>query len=544
MRDVREQLENLFVASKTLYKPDLCAICFQTLKSTRKRAYTKRRKREGRPVKQELGEIPPVKVEPENESQCEPNDSAGSNENNPDDENLAGHSKKADKDYDPVEEDEEDLSDTSRNDSDGSDGETNVVTENNSEEQKKFKPGQKLGLQEVITDLDPKVLDYVGESVDPKQSFQCKFCEKRFAYANKFVRHLDSHPEVVDRIDKPFKCSLCSARFLRRFNLKTHRRSHSDDRPYKCSYPPCTASFKDKHTMMSHETMHIGCKKPHVCEFCSKAFKKRYVLETHKRVHTGARPYMCKFCGFCCSQKQNLVIHERQHTKERPFQCKFCDKGFFQMIQLQRHEMDHTGQRPYVCEVCGYACKAKSYLQQHMGTHLAERPFKCDHCDFTSKRKENLRVHMKVHSTDKEFACSHCSKMFKHRDSLKKHEKRHFLEPGQAQRQKRVKPVISSSGSDGKPSESKPQGQGSQSRTFQGSQSRILKPPPAVHTIEQAPDIERYNLQENRMLIPHQGYSSSYSAMGMVPHRHVAPHTVIQASTHEYEPVDVVFNIL
>ena len=36
--------------------------------------------------------------------------------------------------------------------------------------------------------------------------------------------------------------------------------------------------------------------KPWVCDTCGQAFKKRYNLVTHFRVHTGEKPYACKYC--------------------------------------------------------------------------------------------------------------------------------------------------------------------------------------------------------------------------------------------------------
>ncbi|XP_072045079.1 uncharacterized protein [Amphiura filiformis] len=492
VRDVQHELSKLF-ANIATYKPDLCGICLG-IAVNKEQKKQKRKTCEKIVVKEEI-----VSEDDDGKEQ-----------------NVSGD-----------ETDEykvESNSSQSDDDNDEDDAKQTMVI--------KYE-GLKYDFKSITADLDPKVIDLVEESDNPKQCLKCKFCNKQFTYVNSLLRHITTHTGS-NAVEKPFKCNLCEAAFDRRYNLKIHGRKHSEHRPFKCNFPPCTATFKDKHTLAGHEETHTGAEKRHKCEFCSKVFKKRYVLETHLRVHTGDKPYMCKFCGFCCTQKQNLVIHERQHTKEKPFRCKFCNKGFYQGVQLQQHEMDHTGAHPYVCEICGYTCKAKSYLKQHMSIHRSERPFKCSKCDYTSKRRENIRSHERVHTTEKPFKCSQCSKLFKHKDSLTKHERRHSSRDtdgySRVQRQRKRKP---------NPGIKPPQLQ----------LSNAPKDPPVI--VGGGSPVERFPHQENRMLIPpaplHQGYPASgyNSSMGILTH-HIVTHPQVSShsSAHEYEPVDVVFNML
>ncbi|KAI9283543.1 hypothetical protein BC943DRAFT_362124 [Umbelopsis sp. AD052] len=71
----------------------------------------------------------------------------------------------------------------------------------------------------------------------------------------------------------------CSKTFMRLYNLKSHSRTHTDDRPFKCSV--CGQAFSRNHDLKRHCKIHGG-DKPHHCPTCGKQFSRLDALKRHK----------------------------------------------------------------------------------------------------------------------------------------------------------------------------------------------------------------------------------------------------------------------
>ncbi|RDB25293.1 Transcriptional regulator CRZ1 [Hypsizygus marmoreus] len=92
------------------------------------------------------------------------------------------------------------------------------------------------------------------------------------------------------RNEAHFVCPVpgCGSTFTRRFNLRGHLRSHTEERPYVCEWPGCNKGFARQHDCKRHQALHTAKSQANVCRGCKKAFSRLDALNRHLRSDGGA----------------------------------------------------------------------------------------------------------------------------------------------------------------------------------------------------------------------------------------------------------------
>lgn len=179
------------------------------------------------------------------------------------------------------------------------------------------------------------------------------------------------------------------------------------------------------------ETLGVASARPkkYVCDFvnCDRAYSKPSLLEQHRRSHSDERPFRCTIagCGKAFLRNSHLKAHALSHEtqEEKPFHCSVCGKGVNTRQHLRRHELTHT--KSFVCpyEVCGEQFYKHQSLRHHI-LSVHEKTLTCEVCKKSFSRPYRLAQHkLKYHLDSPAYQCDHegCFRNFNTWSALQQH---------------------------------------------------------------------------------------------------------------------------
>ncbi|KAL4223183.1 Kelch-like protein 29 [Mactra antiquata] len=247
---------------------------------------------------------------------------------------------------------------------------------------------------------------------------------------------IDEEGRVVKKAKKPkhpgtkkvrerkhFPCSLCSRTLTSRKRQMFHEYSkHGVQIDLKdvtfqlcaCSEEGCKYVAANRHNLDMHMKSRHGEARPHVCEFCGKAFKLPNILAIHLNIHTGSKIWKCTDCGEQFNQQSGLQIHiKRYHMGESSWteMCHMCSDKFLKKADLAWHLFKAHNQalpdnyKMYTCDICGFSSMKYQQYKQHRERHDGIKNFTCPICQKGCSTKSELRRHVSFHG-EKKYKCT------------------------------------------------------------------------------------------------------------------------------------------
>lgn len=310
-----------------------------------------------------------------------------------------------------------------------------------------------------ITDADMSVYDFKedrsgmnrGMRMQPRKpitglpsQLMCSYCNYTSPKRYLLTRHMKTHSE-----ERPHKCSICDRGFKTVASLQNHINTHTGTKPHKCK--ECDSAFTTSGELVRHVRYRHTYEKPHRCTECDYSSVELSKLKRHMRSHTGERPYACPHCAYASPDTYKLKRHLRVHTGEKPYICDVCDARFTQSNSLKAHMLIHSGNKPvYQCELCPTTCGRKTDLKIHiqklhtsdkpipcrkcgksfpdrytykihLKTHEGEKCFRCDFCPYAALNQRHLESHILTHTGEKPFQCDECEQTFRQKQLLRRH---------------------------------------------------------------------------------------------------------------------------
>ncbi|XP_030563909.1 zinc finger protein with KRAB and SCAN domains 1 [Drosophila novamexicana] len=135
----------------------------------------------------------------------------------------------------------------------------------------------------------------------------------------------------------------------------------------------------------------------HSCSMCGNSFPNQTQLKSHLRTHRNEKNYECELCSKRFNAACNLTTHMRTHTGEKPYECAHCGRRFADRSTHRKHERMHTNERPYACDICAKTFSLSTTLKAHALSHSKEKPHKCLTCNKGFRLPHQLKAHERTH---------------------------------------------------------------------------------------------------------------------------------------------------
>jgi KRAB domain-containing zinc finger protein len=211
----------------------------------------------------------------------------------------------------------------------------------------------------------------------PKKIYPCFQCKKVYLVKRYYTDHecVPATKKTEQNLEKTFasKCKRCFQEFFNEEEFACHQYLQCEDDNNQCSM--CDRSFDTLQQLARHKRNHTYVQKSSVCDICGHTSVNESQMKNHKITHSDERPFKCLLCPAVFKLDYSLQSHQKMH-REKQYECDLCYKKFRDYHSIRLHmalHSDNTELRKYTCELCGRALVSTTALKRHIQTHTSKQ---------------------------------------------------------------------------------------------------------------------------------------------------------------------------
>ncbi|RMZ94733.1 RB-associated KRAB zinc finger isoform X1 [Brachionus plicatilis] len=252
----------------------------------------------------------------------------------------------------------------------------------------------------------------IHNPANPKN--MCPYCHKMFQSCHKLRIHLMK----IHLNEKPYRCRLCSKKFVQFVHLKKHCKKHVRTQMPFCSMidyenstieHPTSNNWRKKEKNFVQFFIVVGNSVKKCKECCANFVSDSEYLVHIWTEHMKSNCLICWQCRCTFSSVQDLTLHLGEHLQEKNFKCSLCSSRdkciFFGTLEKAKDhyvkvhlQSKHSPLFKLVCCVCDQFIDESNINSHYKQCSVKAKPtFYCAQCSFTFEDPQLYELHKSQH---------------------------------------------------------------------------------------------------------------------------------------------------